>query len=431
MSGPDVAVNLPAGWSRSKLADVASVVKDKVDPLTVPGTPYVGLEHVESRTMRVLDVGTGADVKSAKTRFSAGDVLYGRLRPYLNKVARPDFDGICSTDFLVITESDALDAGYVAYFLNQSSVAAYADHVSAGVQLPRVAWKALGNYEIAYPVSKQEQRRIVSLIDQVRDGTARASENLALARVELGRFRASVLAAAFSGRLTSDVSLMTREAEGSRDEEGESALPPSWRYARLDSLREPQTPIAYGIVLPGPHVDGGVPYVRQQDVVDGTVRVDSLGRTTPEIAEKHRRSELRAGDVLLCIIRNLRVAVVPPGLDGANITQGMVRIRPNEDTLAEYLALYLESPQAQSWMHDRYIGLAMPRINVADARDIPVPLPPLPEQRLIVERVAALLSAADAVLEKVEAAVELLDNSYQALLHKAFSGRTIAGSLQN
>jgi type I restriction enzyme S subunit len=87
-------------------------------------------------------------------------------------------------------------------------------------------------------------------------------------------------------------------------------------------------------VKPGPEISGGVPYVRQQDVADGTVLVDQLAHTSPEIAHQYRRTALQAGDVLLCIIRNLRVAIVPAGIDGANITQGMVRIRPGGDVLA-------------------------------------------------------------------------------------------------
>jgi type I restriction enzyme, S subunit len=114
----------PEGWAQSTLGAVAHLVKDKVDPAEVPDdSPYVGLEHVEAHTMKLLGHGRASDVKSTKTRFRAGDVLYGKLRPYLNKVTRPDFDGICSTDFLVFGHSRELDRGYLAHYLNQLWVA--------------------------------------------------------------------------------------------------------------------------------------------------------------------------------------------------------------------------------------------------------------------------------------------------------------------
>jgi type I restriction enzyme S subunit len=126
----------PEGWTLSTLGQAAQLVKEKVDPLTTPDSRYVGLEHVEAHSMRLLGSGRGSDVKSAKSKFSAGDVLYGKLRPYLNKVAQPDFHGISSTDFLVFTESKQLDAGYLAHYLNQRWVADRAHHLSAGVELP-------------------------------------------------------------------------------------------------------------------------------------------------------------------------------------------------------------------------------------------------------------------------------------------------------
>lgn len=100
----------PEGWLRGQLKDTAHLIKDKVDPASVsPETPYIGLEHVEAHTMRLLGQGQAADVRSIKSVFQPGDVLYGKLRPYLNKVVRPDFNGICSTDFLVFGESSKLD----------------------------------------------------------------------------------------------------------------------------------------------------------------------------------------------------------------------------------------------------------------------------------------------------------------------------------
>ena len=74
---------------------------EKVEPGEVHRTAYISLEHIKSGTNRILDYGSTDDVKSTKSVFSSGDVLSGKLRPYLNKVCRPDFDGVCSTDILM------------------------------------------------------------------------------------------------------------------------------------------------------------------------------------------------------------------------------------------------------------------------------------------------------------------------------------------
>jgi type I restriction enzyme S subunit len=178
-------------------------------------------------------------------------------------------------------------------------------------------------------------------------------------------------------------------------------------------------------VLPGPEHPGGVPYVRQQDIVDGGILVNELRHTTPAIAAKHARSTLRAGDVLLCIIRNLRVAIVPKGLDGANLTQGTVRLRSSQHVRGDYLATYLACPAAQGWMKARYFGMDMPRINVEDARAIPIALPPIDEQAEIMRRVEALLRLEEKVRGRLAASIKRAGALQQAILSKAFAGELL------
>lgn len=278
-----------------------------------------------------------------------------------------------------------------------------------------------------------------------------ARKRLAKLPAILDSFRRSVLADACAGKLTEDwreehprarppalpriAEQQTRKrrrgANLSADDElfvdeDMPELPESWRYVRADRLVEPGTIITYGIVLPGPEVPGGVPYVRQQDVDGGTVRVEQLRHTSPEIAARHKASSLREGDVLLCVIRNLRVAVVPKGLDGANLTQGTVRLRPNRSVvLGAYLAAYLASPEAQGWMKRRYFGMDMPRINVEDARAVPVALPDLDEQQETVRRVERLFALAAATEERLTAATARANILAQAILGRAFRGELV------
>lgn len=317
------------------------------------------------------------------------------------------------------TDQKRLDPGYLALRLHQAwREGWFAEHCNNHVSQASIGRDVLRQFEIDLPPLNLQQA-IYVLYQRVDASRASSSSHLATALHAIRRFRQAVLAAACSGRLTSNWRSFDSDAPSVDD------LPARWERVELRTLAAEGIPVSYGIVKPGPEVVGGVPYVRQQDVIDGKVLIDQLAHTSPEIAGKHRRSELREGDVLLCIIRNLRVAIVPSGIDGANITQGMVRIRPSSAVLGEYLAIYLASPTAQRWMHDRYVGLAMPRINVEDARSIPVPLPPLDEQREIVQAASQLLTLAQAMAERIETASAHLDRSSQAVLAKAFSGELV------
>ncbi|MFF7576561.1 restriction endonuclease subunit S [Streptomyces sp. NPDC008061] len=158
-------------------------------------------------------------------------------------------------------------------------------------------------------------------------------------------------------------------------------------------------PIVYGILQPGPDVDdgSGVPYVRGKDLQDGYILQDQLKRTSQAIARRYERSSLEAGDVLLGIIRSLRVAVVPPELDGANITQGTARIRPRGQVDSDYLAHWLSSTTAQGWLRSRLRGIDMPGLNLRDVRQLPVPVRDLGSQRQIAEALNEVTSAIQGV----------------------------------
>src|SRR5215471_2924976 len=138
---------LPSGWIKTTLSEVTSESKAKTEPSAFADAPYIGLEHIESGNNRIHSVGTATDVKSTKNVFHCGDVLYGKLRPYLKKVCRPTFDGVCSTDILVFPESSYLDNGYLLHFLSQQSTADYATQNSNGINLPRINPHILGEIE--------------------------------------------------------------------------------------------------------------------------------------------------------------------------------------------------------------------------------------------------------------------------------------------
>ena len=193
----------PDGWTLARLAQLVEPSRAKVEPESMPRAPYLGLEHIEADTRRIIERGTAADVRSTKTRFHAGDVLYGKLRPYLNKVCVPDFDGICSTDILVFSQPQHIGSKYLMYFLNLPSTVEYANHNSSGVQLPRVSFGDLGKLEIPLP-PLPEQERIVHAIERLTARVDAVRACLANVPKILKRFRQAVLAAACSGRLTED-----------------------------------------------------------------------------------------------------------------------------------------------------------------------------------------------------------------------------------
>jgi type I restriction enzyme, S subunit len=449
----DPGTEVPEGWTRVRLTDVARLESGHTPSRKHPewwggDIPWVSLPDAREHHGRVINDTTQKTnelglANSAARWLPKDTVCLSRTASvgYVFRLGRPM---ATSQDFVNWVCSDALEPR----FLMQGLLAEGKHILSFGMGTTHttIYFPAVLAFHINL-APLPEQRRIVTHVEALLEQVNRAKARLDRVPLILKRFRQAVLAAACSGELTREWRELHPDAvapalpdppdEVRRGRRGANLsgndallvddelpeLPDPWAYTRIDRLAEPGTVITYGIVLPGPEVPGGVPYVRGQDVEDGVLRTDALRHTTKEIAAKHPRSSLRAGDVLLCIIRNLRVAVVPKGLDGANITQGMVRIRTAPSVaLRDFVALYLMSPLAQGWMKRRYFGMDMPRINVEDARAIPVALPPLGEQAEIVRQVQKLFALADVIERRVKAAAARADTLPKAILAKAFSG---------
>src|SRR4051812_36461791 len=94
-------IELPARWVWTTLGEVANPERRRTNPQTRPDLRFIGMEHIEAHTMRLLGTIPASEMRSSAEYFEWGDVLYGRLRPYLNKVYRPDFEGLCSSEFIV------------------------------------------------------------------------------------------------------------------------------------------------------------------------------------------------------------------------------------------------------------------------------------------------------------------------------------------
>jgi len=162
-----------SGWRVVRLGEVCSFEKKHDTHFELP---YVGLENIESGTGRFLGARTAVSVKSATFRFSPEHVLYGRLRPYLNKILLPDFEGHCSTEIFPIKPSSEVSRRYLFYWLSMDATVKLIDATSTGARMPRANMNAVLDFELPIP-PPQEQERIVTILDEAFEGIATAKAN--------------------------------------------------------------------------------------------------------------------------------------------------------------------------------------------------------------------------------------------------------------
>jgi type I restriction enzyme S subunit len=169
-------VTLPRGWAVTCLGQIASVRNAKADPKTLSGQPFIGLEHIEAHTSRLLEYGQAEDVRSAVTTFCTGDVLYGRLRPYLNKVIEAPFDGCASAELIPLIVEAGIDRSLLRRWIMSREFLAFTASLDQGDR-PRVKADDLNAFPILLP-PEAEQRRIVAKLDVLTARLARACADL-------------------------------------------------------------------------------------------------------------------------------------------------------------------------------------------------------------------------------------------------------------
>jgi type I restriction enzyme S subunit len=140
---------IPKGWNVSSLGEVVEQIRNAIEPGDVsPELRYIGLEHMPRGSICLDQNGAPEDVSSLKMRFSKGDILFGKLRPYFKKVGIPGFAGICSSDIIVGRPKNKRNLAFAIGHLSSQEFIDYCDRCSNGAKMPRVNWSDMARYEV-------------------------------------------------------------------------------------------------------------------------------------------------------------------------------------------------------------------------------------------------------------------------------------------
>jgi type I restriction enzyme, S subunit len=411
---------LPSSWEECRLGDVVDYgATQKAEPDEIPADAWVlELEDIAKDTSKVLQRVTFAQrrPKSTKNRFAAGDVLYGKLRPYLNKVVRADQDGYCTTEIVPLRPSEAIDGGYLFYWLKHPAFLEYVTSVSHGLNMPRLGTEA-GKEAPLVLAPLNEQKRITDKLDAVLAQVDACRERLDRMPAILKRFRQTVLAAATSGKLTE---------EWRATVSGDDLL--DWKTLTLESL------------LDGKPRNGYSPRAVEHEtaVKSLTLTATTTGRFRPEhfkyIDEDIPRSShlwLQPGDILIQRANTIEYVGISAIYDGPPsgfiYPDLMMKCRANARVLPMFLHYVLLSEPVRRHFRENATGTAgnMPKINQQMVLSAPALVPPLSEQSEIVHRVEALFAYADRLEACHTAACVQVGCLTPALLDKAFRGELV------
>ena len=189
---------VPQGWERKVLGDLCRDIRDLVLPEAMgPDTPYIGLEHMPRRSISLNEWGTAEQVTSSKSRFKAGEIIFGKIRPYFHKVGVAFVDGVASSDAIVIRPVyDALHGLVLMTMSSDEFVAVTAQQMKEGSKMPRADWKQMQAYAVPLPPPG-----LLSNFDDVIQPIISQLKTLSLANQKLRAARDLLLPRLMSGEL--------------------------------------------------------------------------------------------------------------------------------------------------------------------------------------------------------------------------------------
>jgi type I restriction enzyme S subunit len=356
-----------------KFGDVCSLDRIHNKGATLP---YVGLEDIVGGEGRFTGSTDPKKVQSSTFKFTSEHILYGRLRPYLNKVYLPDFDGHCSTEIFPIRPASNADRRYLYYWLSMESTVKEIDLTSTGARMPRANVDAILGFPIPLP-SLPEQQRIVAILDEAFAGlataTANAEKNLKNARELFESYLNSIFAQNWEAQ---DLGIICEN---------------------LDSKRVP--------VTKADRKSGDIPYYGASGAVD-------------YVADFIFDEDLLlvSEDGANLVMRTYPIAFSISGKSWVNNHAHVLRF-PDlaSQKFAEY---YLNSISLMPYVN----GMAQPKLNQKALNSIPVPWPSLSDRERVVAQLDELAAQTDRLREAYEARVTAMAVLKQSILQKAFSG---------
>lgn len=365
--------HLPPGWQWVNLGEICKVdrrLANLQDP-EIASLPFLGMENVESQTGRIISSTLSEDEGEGSFLYGPQHVLYGKLRPYLNKVVVTDTAGRCSMELVPLLPQRGFDRHLLALILRAPSTVSSAVKYSTGGRQPRAGMDKLLELLVPIPGSSENQRTLAAHLD---------AQMAKVQRMRQAAERQLEATRAMPGALLHRV---FRYKEG-------DVLPTGWRWARLRDV------VSSSIEQcnPANRFDDVFTYIDISSVDNVSKRIVSPQVLRVPEAPSRARQIVETNDVLVATTRpNLNaVALVPPELDGQICSTGFCVLRALREELARYIFAYVQSPPFVHAVSALVQGALYPAIKDDDVKDCWMSLPPPNEQRTIVARLESQMS---------------------------------------
>lgn len=391
-----------------RLKDLVTVRNIKTDRTDLP---YIALENIQSWDGTYVP--SAIETEGTNSMYFAGDVLFGKLRPYLAKAYIPDNDGICSTEFLVMKTGARMNNQFLKYFLLSPG---FIDHIKnqvAGVKMPRTNWNEIGGLSVNVP-DVEKQQEVVAYLNNEIDSI---NKRIWLRERELQtliNLKRSEIDAVVTRGLNPNVKMKDSGIEWI------GQIPEHWKVRKLKNLitfmKSGGTPASGN---PDYYIDEGTPWVAISDMSNVDV-VTKTTKTLSDAAIADKGLEIfPAGTILYSIYASIgKVATL--GVP-ATINQAILAMSFKKSCDEDYMKMQLRA--MESFVFSLANGNTQYNLNAAIVSNIFLLVPPLEEQRQIAAYLQDRCSRIDAIYNNINLQIEKLQLLKKSLINEVITGQ--------
>jgi type I restriction enzyme, S subunit len=383
-----------AGWTAKRFGDLCAF--EKVQGMH-KNLPYVGLEDIASNTGQFIGSKNNQLVKSATFKFTTQSILYGRLRPYLNKALLPDFDGHCSTEIFPIKPIEGVTREFLFYWLTSEATMQEINKTATGARMPRANMNAVLDFELLVP-PRSGQQRIVAILDEAFEGIAtakaNAEKNLQNARAVFESYLQAIFSRSGSGWVEKPLGEICTFSSGGTPTKDNSSY---W--------------------------SGEIPWISGRDMKSTRLSDSHLHISRTAVDEASTR--MAPAGTLLILVRGMGLA------HGAQIGELMVPcafnqdikgIHPEPGLIPRYLLFAIRDRINSSSNVLSNAAHGTLKIDSAELKNLMIPVRSNSDQRRVVATIDSLSEETQHLESLYQQKLAALDELKKSLLHQAFSG---------
>ena len=407
-SGNPWVREIPSDWFEKKLRYLVKLRGEK--SVTTDYKKYVGLENIMSQTGQYVQTGIEVDLTENLT-FEVGDILFGKLRPYLRKYWRAEFSGTASSEFVIIKGS-SLNLNFLFWAIQSDSFINDVDSSTYGSKMPRASWEYMKNIKLPFPESIEEQTKIADFLDKKVAQLDKVKSLLEEQINTLEDYRQSLIYETVTKGLDKTVPLK----DSGVDWIGQ--IPEGWGVKPIKYCSRFQRGFGFPVELQG-NDDGEIPFYKVSDLRGNSDEISiSKNYVDLQTAKQNAWVIVPSGAIIAPVIgaallnNNRKISTVPFISDNNTLA-----IIPNNKNKYFY---YLFKVIDMNWFNN---SSTIPAVNISKLANQIVPTPKEEEQKQIADFLEVQIIKIDKLIEIKQKQINNINQQRQTLIYDVVTGK--------